>query len=66
VLLAHVQRGLLQHPWNEANLVGEISREERGGGAADVVKPHGFSELLLSARADDIVDATSGQRASLI
>ena len=48
---------MLQHAGNEADLVGRIHGQKGRPRAAEVVKTHGFSELLADARADDVVDA---------
>ena len=62
MLLADIWRGMLQHPWDQADLVRCIHRHKCSRRATEVMKTHGFAELLESARAGDVVNLAAADR----
>ena len=55
--LASVERGVLQHARNKADLIWCIYGEEGSGRAPEVMQTHGFAEFGSDVGADNIVYA---------
>jgi len=60
MLVADVWRGVLQHAWDETDLVRRLHGDEGGGCTTQVMQTHVFPELGVDAGADDVVDTAPG------
>ena len=56
---------MLQHAWDQTDLLGRIHGDKGARRATEIVKTHGLSELLADACADDVVDAASRSEGAL-
>jgi hypothetical protein len=64
--LASVERSVLQYARNQPDLIWGIYGEEGSGRAPEVMQTHGFAKLRHSPRMGDVINAASGEGASLV
>src|SRR5947208_15099619 len=65
MLVADVWRRMLEHPWDQANLLRRVHRQEGGCRSTEVVKTHRLPELGNRPRTSNVVQSVPAQGASV-